>query len=252
MSQLQKMIARIARPDGPAMGFGRAVREKPRAMLVGVLAADASAARRLLEAGADLAIACATGASAVRGVIEGLAGKGTTVGAWVSALDAAGAEALRGAGCDFVISTLDGTAAEAVDSEKMGIVVAVDGGLDDSTLRALAPLGLDGLFFERTPGGMTLAGQLELVRLSSFSGTPLLVTASPDATVSELRVLRDSGAAVVVLPESATSEQVTALSARLREVPPPRKAKREGHDMALVPSVSAGAEHEHEEEEEEE
>ncbi len=98
---------------------------------------------------------------------------------------------------------------------------------------------------------MSLAAQIELVRLATLSGTPLLVTVAADVSVSELRVLRDSGASTVVLPETATSEQVVALAERLRAVPS-RKSKREGQDVALVPSVGFGtAEHEHEEEEDE-
>ena len=239
MSRLQKMIARLNKPQGPGIGFGLAAREKPRQMLLAVLAADVKTAKALLAAGADVAIACATDSRAVKSLIEGLAGKDTTVGAWVSAIDATGAEALRAAGCDFVISTLEGTAADAVDSDKMGVVIAVDGAPEDSTLRALGPLGLDGLFVEHQGGTMTLAGQLELVRLSSFSGSQLLVTISPDATLAGLRVLRDSGAAVVVTPEGTTADQVKGLIERLKDLPPPRKAKREGQEMAIVPAVAS-------------
>ncbi len=239
MSQLQKMIARLTRPRGPGIGFGLATREKPRQMLLAVLVADVGAARALLAAGADFAIACAADSRAVKSLIEGLAAKDTTVGAWVSAIDAAGAEALRAAGCDFVISTLDGTAADAIEPDKMGLVVAIEGQPTDSTLRALGPLGLDALLVEHQPGSMTLAGQLELVRLSSFSGSQLLVTVSPDAELPELRVLRDSGTAVVVTPEGTTPDQVNGMIDRLKALPPPRRAKREGQEMALVPAVAS-------------
>lgn len=252
MSQLQKNIARIGRREGPAIGFGRAAREQPRAMLLAVLVSQTANARALLEAGADAAIVCAGNNADAKSIIEALAGKDTIVGAWVSALDEAGAEALHGAGCDFVISTLEGTASAAVDTDRMGQVVAVDGGMEDTMLRALGPLGLDGLFLERGDEPMTLAMQLELVRLSSFSGAPLLATAGPETPVSELRVLRDSGTAVVVPPEGTTPEQVKALLERLKAVPPPKRLKRTGGEMALVPSMAAAREeHEHEEEEEE-
>ncbi|KAA0238927.1 hypothetical protein EDM76_04060 [bacterium] len=252
MSQLKKMIARLGRPQNAGIGFGPVSREKPKALLLAALAPDAGTARQLLEAGADVAIACAADAQGVRSVIEGLAGGKVIAGAWVSAIDGAGAEALRSAGCDFVISTVEGTAADAVDPDQMGVVVAVDNRLDDTTLRAMAPLGLDGLFVERSPGNMNLAAQLDLVRLATLSGTPLLVTASADVTVAELRVLRDSGVAAVVLPESAATGEVKALAERLRTVPA-RKPKREGQDIALVPSMASGSgDHEPDEEEEEE
>ena len=236
MSKLQKMISRLGRHEGPGIGFGLAAREQPRAMLLAVLATDAETAKAQLAAGADIAIACAADGAAVRGTIEGLASKETTVGAWVSAIDEAGAETLKAAGCDFVISTLDGTRAEAFDSDRLGQVLAVDGKMDDTTLRALAPLGIDGLFVERPAAAMTLGSQLELVRLATFSNSPLLVTIAPEAPAAELRVLRDSGVAVVVAPEATTPAQTGELVARLKAVPP-KRARREGREVALVPAV---------------
>jgi hypothetical protein len=62
-------------------------------------------------------------------------------------------------------------------------------------------------------------------------------------------VLRDSGVAAVVAPEGTSPEQITALAELLKSVPPPRKPRREGGEIALVPTV-VGAEAEEEEEEE--
>jgi hypothetical protein len=169
----------------------------------------------------------------------------------IPSLDDAGAETLRKAGCDFVVTTLAGAVATAVDPEKMGHVVAVVDAIEDTTLRALGPLGLDGLYIEHTANAMSLAGQLELVRLSSLAGTPLIAAIGGNPTVGELRVLRDSGVAVVVAPEGTTADGLNTLAELLKAVPPPRKPRREGGEIALVPSV-VGAEVEEEGEEEEE
>jgi len=100
---------------------------------------------------------------------------------------------------------------------------------------------------------MKLSTQLGLVRLASFSTTGLLATVDPQASVSELRVLRDSGVVAVVAPASAASADIAALGARLKEVPAPRKPRREGGgDMALVPSVKSSAADDEDGEEEEE
>lgn len=245
MSQLQKKISRIGRRESSGIGFGNARREQPRAMLLGVLASDAAAAKAALGAGADVVIAQGDAGKA-KGVLRGVAGNGQAAGVWTRELDEAGAAVLQEAGCDFVVGTLEGIASEAVDTEKMGLVLEVTAEISDTTLRALPPLGLDGLLFERTPGAMKLADQLELVRLASFSGSPLLVPVGAETTAAEFRVLRDSGVAVAVAPEGTTAEQIKALVKRLEEVPP-RKGRREAAEIALVPAVAARQEHDHEE-----
>lgn len=247
MSELQKKIGRMQRREGTTMGFGAAVREQPRAMLLAVVANDAKAGRKAVEAGADVVILETASAKAVISDVEALAADKTTVGVWTSALDEAGAEELVKAGCDFVVSSLEGTASAAVDTERMGQLVAADEAMADTTLRSLAPLGLDGLFVERPTGAMTLAQQLGLVRLSSFASSQLMATIDAGATVSDLRVLRDSGVATVVVAAGTTVDQIKRVVDALKAVPAPRKGgKGEGREMAIVPTSSGG--HSHEEE----
>ena len=247
MSQLQKKISRIQRRETASIGFGHVTREQPRAMLLAVLVKDAAAARQALEAGADAIIVRAADAAAGVKAIQPLAAEKAIAGVWLDRLDNAGAEALKGAGCDFVISPLEGTESAAVDTDKMGQLVVAADGVDDTTLRSLGPLGLDGLFVERPTGAMTLATQLGLVRLASFASAQLMVTAVASASVSDLRVLRDSGAVAVAAPEGTTPAQVKALVDLLKAVPAPRKGNKggDGRDIALVPSLAS---HGHEEE----
>jgi len=251
MSQLQRKIARIGRREGPGIGFASAKREHPRAMLLAVIATDASAAKQALDAGADLVIARGADAGKAKSLANAVAGKENTVGAWVTELDEAGAAALLEAGCDFVIGTLQGIASGAVDTEKMGLALEVTTDIPDTTLRALPSLGLDGLFFQGTSGPMRLADQLEMIRLASFSGSQLLVTVAPETTATEFRVLRDSGVAVAVAPEGTTAGQVSTLLERLAEVPI-RKLRREGADIALVPAVASRPEHNHDDDDDDE
>jgi hypothetical protein len=248
MSQLQKKISRIQRRETASIGFGHVTREQPRAMLLAVLVKDAAAARQAIEAGADAVILRAADAAAAAKAIQPLAAEKAIAGAWLDRLDSAGAEALKEAGCDFVISPLEGTESAAVDTDKMGQLVVAADGVDDTTLRSLGPLGLDGLFVQRPTGAMTLATQLGLVRLASFASAQLMVTAEPSASVSDLRVLRDSGAVAVAAPEGTTPAQVKALVDLLKAVPAPRKGNKggDGRDIALVPSLAS---HGHEEEE---
>ncbi|MDZ7727067.1 MAG: hypothetical protein U5Q44_02090 [Dehalococcoidia bacterium] len=247
MSQLRKAIDRSMRGEGTnRLGFGQAAsREKQRAMLLGVIERDAESANAALDAGAELVI---LRANDVRSAVEALQGIKETkapVGAWISDLDGEGAESLANAGADFVASPLDGTVADAVDTERMGQVVAVTGDIEEGTLRALSNLDLDALFVKRPGGRMTLQQQVELARLTMLSGSPLLVSSPAEITASELRVLRDAGAVAVVAADGATADEIKGLGERLREVKPRRRPERRDGAVALVPATGRGHEHDH-------
>ena len=250
MSQLQKRIQRLQRRDGPAIGFGRVTREHPRAMALIATAKTAAEARAALDAEADAVIVDAGDASAAAKAMEGVATDKLAVGALLTSLTESDAETLRKVKCDFVISPLDTTDSAAVDTEKMGQAVRANQEMEDNTLRAIGPLGFDGLYVPRTPGAMTLAQQLGLVRLASFASTGLIVTVDATATVGELRVLRDSGTFAVVAPAGTSADDLKKLSETLKAVPAPKKGKREGNDIALVPSSSSGGDDEGEEDDE--
>lgn len=253
MSELQKRIGRIGRRESTAIGFAAPAKERPRAMLLGAIASDGATARAAADAGADAVIVEAGTAVSAAEQLKALEGSKAVPGVLVPSLDEAGAEALKAAGCDFVICTLEGTAAAAVDTDRMGCVVVASSQLDDTTLRSLAPLGLDGLYVVRQAGAMTLATQLGLVRLASFAGSPLLVTVSPSASMPEIRALRDSGAVMAIAPAGSTAEQLGELSEALRSVPVAKKGRGNQRDIALVPSLpAASAEHEEEGEGDEE
>lgn len=247
MSKLSKKITRIQRREGGGFGFGAAHREQPRAMLLGVFAADAAAIAGAGAAGADVVVV--RGKDAAKAVASA-SGADAAVGAWVESLDSKTADALHAAGCDFVVSGLGGTDATAVDTDRMGQVIVQESVLDDTTLRALGPLGLDCIFVNHDGGVMTLLQQLELVRVASFASTPLMVTVAADAGLPELRVLRDSGAAVVVAPAGTSAEALSELGERLQQIPTSKRGRDNGREMAIVPSTAGHHDEEDDEPEE--
>lgn len=243
MSQLQKKMEKIQRPEGPRLGFGPVSREKPRAMLLGVLAASVDEARAAQSGGADVVLLQDATPAAVKDAV----GEGACVGALVDSLDEAGAAALKEAGCDFAVAAPAATLAAAVNGEAMGHVVQLSLEEPESFLRGLAPLGLDGLYVGEIAGALTLAQQVDLVRTASMAGAPLIVRVQADVTSGHLRMLRDSGVGVVLAPAGA---DLAALDAALRAVPPPRSARKGQRDLALVPSVATGHDdHDHDDDE---
>ena len=221
-------------------------------MLLIALTTNKTEAKAAFEAGADAVVIRADAAKA-GSAVEAVAAKGNSVGVLTEALDEETAKALAKAGCDFVISGLASTESVAVDTERMGHILIASEGMEDNTLRAIAPLGLDALYVERAAGGTMLANQLGLVRLATFASTPLVVTVAAGVSVAELRVLRDSGVGGVIAPEGASGDDLKGLIKALVAVPAPKKARHDGAEMAIVPSAAAGhADHEEEEEEDDE
>jgi hypothetical protein len=214
-------------------------------------ARNASEIQAALDAEADAVMVEAASASEAASAMDGLATEKLAIGAIVPSLSTSDAETLRQAKCDFVVSTLDGTDSAAVDTEKAGQVVVAGEEMEDNTLRALGPLGLDGLYVRLASGSMTLGQRLGLVRLATFAATGLLVTVNEDAKAAGLRVLRDSGVLAVVAPAGASPEALKALSNELKAVPPSKKARHEGGDMAIVPAGHPAAEEDDGEEEDE-
>jgi hypothetical protein len=251
MSELQKKIMRAQRRESAGgLGFGAARREAPKAMVLAAAVRSAGEAEAALAAGADVVILDGLEAAAAAAAMKGLA-RGSA-GARLAKLDSAAAGTLREAGCDFIISPLETTEAAAVDVEKSGQVLEASTDLSDTALRTLGPLGLDGLYVAGPEKGLMQADQLEFARLATLSGSPLLVTIAAAMPAAELRVLRDSGAGAVVPPAGTTADEIRALVEALRAVPPAMRGKREGPEIALVPSMPARAnEHEDDDDEDE-
>lgn len=246
MSQLQKVITRLQKREGPGIGFARIHRDQPKAMVLVASVTTADEANAALDAGADAVLFQAGSASIAAGALKGVTAERRPAGAALPVLSVKDAETLAEAGCDFVVSPLETTDSAAVDTERMGHLVNVSENMEDNTLRSLGPLGLDALFYQRSGGSMKLGEQLGLVRLASFSGTGLMVTVPNGIETGDLRVLRDSGVVAVVAGTGASADEIKGLAERLTAVPPPRKSKREGADMAIVPaSRSGGGEHDH-------
>jgi len=254
VSKLQQAFERLRKPQTPQIGFTPAPRERPKAMLLGVLARDREQASTALRAGADLVIIHTADVAAATAVGRELRDGKHPVGVWLPSIDGPAAAALVEAGVDFVACALEHVPAGVIDPDQLGLVVPfLD--LDNvpaALLRALGPLEVDALLLKRPAGEFTLRQQAELVRLATLSGVPLLVISGNGPSEAEVRALRDSGAGALVLPEGSGTEEIAAAVELLRRVGPRKRSRREGAEIALVPALSALHGHVHEEEDDEE
>ncbi len=243
MSKLKKAMERAGKRENTPLGFARMEQAKRRAMILAVNAGSNKEASNAVAAGVDAVLLTGSvDAAAVKAAGE------VPAGVIVDELSNAAATKLAEAGIDFIASPFARTTATAVDTNRTGHVISLDGDHDDATLRALGPLGLDALLVDRGADPLTLEQQAKFVRLAQLTSTPLLfkVTASIDG--DELRVLRDSGGAGVVLPAGTSPADIEAMIKRLQEVPDAHRKDR-GSDIAVLPAL-LGRSHEHEEEEE--
>jgi len=244
MSNLKKAIERAGRREGGQLGFAQVSQAKRRAMLLAIAADDASAAEAAAEGGADIVLLSAKNARDAARELGRLGSLKVPVGPVLAALTSEDATVLRDARCDFVVSPLTGTAAGALDANVMGHALALEQTVDDATLRALGPLGLDALVVDAPRASFSVADQLALVRVAQLASTPLIVRLATRPDPGDLRALRDSGVAIVAAPPGSKQGDLQDLISGLQAVPELRKREGRGPEIALLPSLLGGA-HEH-------
>jgi hypothetical protein len=193
-------------------------------------------------------VAANDGAGAVRELGKAARAK-VPVGALLPSLDKSAADALADADCDFVMSPLGTTRAGALDTGRMGHLVSLSEPVDDASLRALGPLGLDAIAVPGRDSALFLGDQLEFVRVAQLSATPLLVRLAAEPDAAELRALRDAGAAIVAAKPGTSVEGLRRLVELLQAVPEPRRRESRGPEIALLPSL-LGAGHDHDDDDE--
>ena len=94
-------------------------------------------------------------------------------------LTAISAAELQKAGADFAVITT-ATVASALLDEKLGFVLILDDEVSDITLRTLRELPVDALIAPTLEAPVTINRQLDLIRISSLSGKPLLTQVAGD------------------------------------------------------------------------
>ncbi|HUF54823.1 MAG TPA: hypothetical protein VMR52_13820 [Dehalococcoidia bacterium] len=231
MSKLSDKIRKIGKTEPAPMGFAAvATREKPATLLCVVRLADGGKAAEAASNGADIVIveeaAKLKGLDKADGAVVGVSGE----------FDQEAARELRKSGVDFIV--VPGAAAPAAGllEEKVGRVLAVAEDADDTTLRLIGDLGLDALLISAPELPLTVERLLAVRRVSVLAHTALLVAVPADIDGVSLRLIRDSGAAGVVIDDAGS---VGALKERITGLPARSKAKEEKREP-LLPLQSSG------------
>ena len=173
-------------------------------------------------------------------------------GARAGGLDGERVEDLKSKGCDFVVFDADDTAAEVLNDEELGKVIAVDHDLTEERARAIQELPVDGVllspFKDLSPLTVQKLIGIQLVR--GLIDKPFVMTLDSLLGHHELESLRNMGVAGLALDLShgkaigAMKEDIAGL--------PRRKPSAKGGDIVTLPGTGASEPHSQPDEEDDE
>ena len=143
-------------------------------------------------------------------------------GVRVQGIDGEQARQLTGRGCDFVVFDADNTAAEVLNDETLGKVLAVGPDLSEDIARAIQGLPIDALLYSTNQDLLPLTVQklIEIQMVRSLVDRPFILATPSVLGASELQSLRDAGVAGIVVEVSPsahiakTKEAIAALPRR--------------------------------------
>jgi len=249
MSKLSDQIRKSSRVEPAPIGFAAAAAKKASPTMVCLVRLSKSEVGKAEEAakkGADGVIVEGLDAGKAKDVVKKA---GTTfVGAQVSEATRSDVSALREAGADFVVFTLE-SMADAMLEEKIGLVLSLNGETEDTTLRLLGDLGLEALIVPGPGGKLSLQELLGFRRVAALAHTPLLVEVEPNANADLLQALREAGVAGVIVNSSGIAK-LEALKERISALPARGKKKEERAEAMVPASASSGGNHENEDDDE--
>jgi hypothetical protein len=252
MSKLADAIRKTVRQEAAPMGFQyTAARQKNATMLIiaTVRQITGAAASKLTAAGADSILLAADATAGLDLAAAAKAAGAASLGVWLRKADGGSAPAAREAGVDHIVFSDDSAPAQMLLDEKLGFVLSLAEGLDDTTLRAIETLPLDAVLVSYWDGELTVRRALELRRLAGLSRKPLMLSVSPAISGAELEALRDCGVAAVIIDgEKTGADDLRKLRETITALPPRRKRRDERGEAVSLPAPAASAAHEHDEE----
>ncbi len=247
MSKLSDAIRKTTRPILSPIGFqpGAARKPVPTLLLVATLRSGSEAdARRVASAGVDCLLLAPEEAWGEALVVAAKAVGDMPVGLWLRNADPDAVKSAREAGIDYLVFSDENTKAEVLIDEKLGFVLSLAEGEDDTMLRSLGTLSLDAMLVSYWEGELTVRRALELRRLAALSQKPLMLSVSTDVGAGELEALRDAGVTAVIVDGERTAEDdLKRLRETIMALPPRRKRREERPEVSIT--APAGNSHDH-------
>jgi hypothetical protein len=251
MSKLGDSIRKTMRVEAAPIGF-RAIRRAKSPSLLVMALLDGDGKGRIAaatEKGAGAIVLRGAKPDDVKAAAEA-AGE-IPCGVWPEKVDAEAVAALVEAGADFLVFDAEATPATALLDDKPGYVLLLRGQPEDTYLRILESVALDGVLLDGWTGPLTLRKQVELRRIAGLTRKPLILPVSLPIESGELECLREAGVSVLAVDggESRALDELPSLVQAIEALPGPRR-RRETALEVLLPRAAEMAEEEEEEEEE--
>jgi len=258
MSKLIEKLERISEGRGQPFGFGAAVnrvKALPLLVIAIVPEGDARAASAAAAAKVDAVLVTGAAPGKADAISAKIMGEMPDI-PWGVSLDSVtrdDMERLAGAGCDFVVFSVAGSQAAALNAEKPGKVLRIDPSLDENLARTISRLPVDAVFLQPAgdgEGGLTVEQLMVYEWLVGVSGKHPVAAMPPGMPVEDIESLWGLGV-VAVAADLAVSDPAERLS-RIREALEKLPAKRRRPKTRFTASlpVAGGAPPDEEEDDE--
>jgi hypothetical protein len=249
MSKLGDRIRKTMRMEPAPIGF-RAVRPEKNPPLLVVVLLDGDGPGKVAEAVEKGAGAVVLKGAKLDDVKEASGGADEgSCGAWPEEVDAKAVAALVEAGADFLVFDAESTPANALLEDKLGYVLVLKDGQDDTYLRVLESVALDAILLDGPIVPLTLRRQVELRRVAGLTRKPLMLPVSLPVESADLECLRDAGVSVLVV-DGKGLEELPALVKTVEDLPGPRRRRETALEVLLPRAAEMAAEEEEEDDEE--
>lgn len=253
MSKFVERLRRAAEGAAQPMGFSPVVRQRvpPLVLAAHLPRLDGALAAAAARHGAEFLLFSTEdgrfpGSLPPSGIGE------TPWGVRLPSLAADQHQALKEAGCDFVLIDCAETPARLLAEEEMAVVAAVSLEAEDRWLRAVDQLPFAAILIEaEAPEELTVRRLLEYAAVASGLGQSLVAPASSRWGCPEMEQLREIGISGLVMKVTGEGD-LGGLQALQNAVLglPARPKRREGRSHARLPHLAPGAVGREEEEQE--
>ncbi len=254
MSKFVDKLQSLSKSSTAPIGFHSSVSElKSPAMLLiaGLAGAQVKEAKIVADVNADAGLILSDGPNAkvVKQMVE--AASDVPLGVFVKGVSEEKINELTSLGCDFVVFDIKAAAA-VLHKEGMGKFLMIEPSLDQSFVRAINSLEVDGVFISSRDGDSFVAVEhlLACRRFVELLEKPVIMALSSVVTKAELTSLWQVGVDGVVTPPTHSVEALTELKKMIGDLP--RRARdRRAKVGVILPHYGEGVAGEEEEEQEE-
>ena len=162
-------------------------------------------------------------------------------GVRVNGLDGEQARRLTENGCDFVVFDADDTAAEVLNDEDLGKVMAIGADLSEEAAHAIQELPIDGVLYSPNQDLVPLTVQklVEIQQIRGLVDRPFVMAAASELGPPELESLRNAGIAGLVV-ETSSAEAVANTKEAIAALPRRRPSSKSSDVFAPQATTGLG------------